>query len=66
MPVDGGTRLLGVATETHGPGKHERTWLWRAPSGGEPTTEFEVVVRADREPGPWEVEAFAAPTDPRE
>jgi len=51
----GDAQYLGSPLETHGPGRYHRTWLWRPPEGSEPVREFEVVLRGEKTPGPWEV-----------
>lgn len=53
----GDAQYLGEPLQTHGPGRYQRTWLWRPPPGSEPIHEFEVVLRGEEPPGHWEVMA---------
>jgi hypothetical protein len=49
----GDAQYLGEPAQTHGPGRYQRTWIWRPPPGSEPVRTFEVVLRSEHEPGEW-------------
>ena len=50
-------RALGEAKQTHGPGRYQRTWVWRPRAGSETVTTFELSFQG-KTPPRWAVTAI--------